>query len=209
MGEMLTSLGMASNAKTVSRHVDTKSCFRTGFGLSFERSNLEPGNFMLRYLSKSIAQGRLQKVLITFVLVVFCTLAAFTNGSAQKVGKATDKPVGKATDPPVSTPRRRERPRVRPAVTATIPSTIESDQFLDLGDRFRKEGKWNAAEAAYKESIKVWSSNGDALLELGFLYLDRNRLPEAQGVHSKLRAVNSSLAAELLADINRYKAASR
>jgi hypothetical protein len=142
----------------------------------------------------------------TTLLVIFCTLAAFTNGSAQVVRKATDKPAeSKASK---STPRR-DRNRVRTPDTSKIPTVTESDRFLDLGDRFRKEGKWNAAEAAYKESINVWSGNGDALLELGFLYIDRNRLPEAQAVYSKLRSVNSSLAAELLADIGRYKAASR
>ena len=51
--------------------------------------------------------------------------------------------------------------------------------------------------------------NAEAFLELGFLYIDRNRLPEAQSVYSKLRAVDSSVAAELLADINRFKAATR
>jgi thioredoxin-like negative regulator of GroEL len=141
---------------------------------------------------------------ITSVLIVFFTLAAFTNGSAQIPRKATDKST--ESKPP---PRRPERHRVRPTVTSTSPTTIESYQFLDLGDRFRKDGKWNAAEAAYKESIKVWPNNADALLELGFLYIDRNRLPEAQVVYGKLRAVDSSLAAELLTDINRYKAASR
>jgi tetratricopeptide (TPR) repeat protein len=141
---------------------------------------------------------------LIFVLVVFYTLAAFTNGSAQVARKATDKP---AESKPA--PRRPERPRVRRPVTSTSPATTESDQFLNLGERFRKDGKWNAAEAAYRESIKVWPSNADAFLELGFLYIDRNRLPEAQAVYSKLRAVNSSFAAELLADINRYKAASR
>lgn len=141
---------------------------------------------------------------ISLVLIVSCILAAFTNGSAQIARKATDKP---AESKPNA--RRTERHRVRTPVTSKIPATIESDQFLDLGDRFRKEGKWNAAEAAYKESLNLWPANPDALLELGFLYLDRNRLPEAQGVYSKLRAVNSSFAAELLADINRYKAASR
>lgn len=141
---------------------------------------------------------------ITFVLVVFCTLA-FTNGSAQIPRKATDKRA--ESKPSKTTPWRPERHRVRPPVTS--PATIESDRFLELGERFRKDGKWNAAEAAFKESLKVWPSNAEALLELGFLYIDRNKLTEAQGVHSKLRAVNSSVAAELLADINRYKAASR
>ena len=136
-------------------------------------------------------------------MVVLFTLAAFTNGSAQIARKATDKPASKPTA------RTRERHRVRTPVTSTTPATTESDRFLDLGDKFREDRKWNAAEAAYKESINVWSGNANALLELGFLYIDRNRLPEAQGVYSKLRGVNSSVAAELLADINRYKAANR
>ena len=157
---------------------------------------------------------------ITFVLGVLCILAAFTNGSAQIPREATDQPAEskplKLTPRlrernrvriPVLTPRSRERHRVR--TTSKIPTTIESDRFLDLGDSFRKDGKWNAAEAAYKEAINVWSGNADALLELGFLYIDRNRLPEAQSVYSKLRAVDSSVAAELLADINRFKAATR
>lgn len=195
MGEMLASLVMASNAKTVSLLIDTNLVLELPFRLSFR--------------TFEINCAMLLKVLTTFVLVVFCTLAAFSNGSAQVVRKATDKPVGKAHDPPAPTPRRPERHRVRRPVASTSPATIESDQFLDLGDSFRKDGKWNAAEAAYKESIKAWSGNADALLELGFLYIDRNKLPDAQGVLSKLRAVNSSIAAELLADINRYKAASR
>ena len=140
---------------------------------------------------------------ITFLLVVFCTLAAATNGSAQIARKATDKPASKPTA------RTRERHRVRIPVADNLPTAIESDRFLDLGDKFREDRKWNAAEAAYKESINIWSGNANALLELGFLYIDRNRLPEAQAVYSKLRGVNSSVAAELLADINRYKAASR
>ena len=140
---------------------------------------------------------------ITFILIVFCTLAAFTNGSAQIARKATDKPASKPAT------RARERHRVRIPVANKTPITTESDHFLDLGESFRQDGKWNAAEAAYKEAINVWPGNADALLELGFLYIDRNRLPEAQAVYSKLRGVNSSVAAELLADINRYKAANR
>jgi hypothetical protein len=139
-------------------------------------------------------------------LAIFCTLAAFSDGSAQVVRKAADKPAEPKASK--STPRR-ERYRVRTPDIAKIPTVTESDRFLDLGERFRSEEKWNAAEAAYKESVNVWSGNAEALRELGFLYIDRNRLSEAQGVYSKLRSVNSSVAAELLADINRYKAASR
>ena len=139
-------------------------------------------------------------------LVIFCILAAFTYGSAQVVRKATDKPAESRSSK--STPRR-ERNRVRTPDTSKIPTVTESDRFMDLGESFRKEGKWNAAEAAYKEAINVWSGNAEALRDLGFLYIDRNRLPEAQAVYTKLRSVNSAVAAELLADIQRYKAASR
>lgn len=142
----------------------------------------------------------------TFLLLVLCTLAAFTNGSAQIARKATDKTADSKASK--TTSRSRDRNRVRNPVTSTT-ATIESDRFLDLGDSFRKEGKWNAAEAAYKESINVWPGNAEAHRELGFLYIDRNRLPEAQSVYSKLRAIDSSVAAELLADINRFKAATR
>ncbi len=139
-------------------------------------------------------------------LVIFCTLASFTDGAAQVVRKATDKPAESKSSK--STPRR-ESNRVRTPDTSKIPTVTESDRFLDLGETFRKEGKWNAAVAAYKEAINVWSGNAEALRDLGFLYIDRNRLPEAQAVYSKLRSVNSAVAAELLADIQMYKAASR
>lgn len=145
------------------------------------------------------------KFIVLCFAVVLCTLAAFVSGSAQIVRKATDKPA--EPKPTIRRPTHPRRPR--PPATSATPASNESYNFLDLGDRFREERKWNAAEAAYKESIKSWGGNADALLELGYLYIDRNKLPEAQGVLSKLRAVNSSFAAELLADINRYKAASR
>ena len=70
---------------------------------------------------------------------------------------------------------------------------------------FREQKKWKAAEAAYKEAVNVWPGNTDALLELGLLYLDRNRIEEAQQTYSKLRPLNASYAADLLAEINRYK----
>lgn len=70
---------------------------------------------------------------------------------------------------------------------------------------FREQKKLNAAEAAYKEAVNVWSGNADALLELGYLYLDRNRIDEAQQIHGKLRSVNASYASDLLADITKSK----
>lgn len=82
---------------------------------------------------------------------------------------------------------------------------MESGNFLALGDTFREQKKWNAAEAAYKEAVKVWPANVDALLELGFLYLDRNKLDQAQQTYSELRPLNASYASSLLAEINKYK----
>jgi tetratricopeptide (TPR) repeat protein len=82
---------------------------------------------------------------------------------------------------------------------------MESENFLDLADRFREQKKWNAAEAAYKEAISVWPGNADALLELGFLYLDRNKIDQAEQTHSKLRSLNASYASDLLAEINKRK----
>ena len=150
---------------------------------------------MVRYVSKVIAQC---------FLVVLCTWAAFSVATAQKVRKPDVKPA--ETN---STSRTRVRPRPRPIVITATPASTESQNFFDLGERFRKERKWSAAEAAYKEAVKVWRGNAQALLELGYLYVDRNKLSEAQGVYRDLRAVDSSFAAELLADINWRKANSR
>ena len=80
-----------------------------------------------------------------------------------------------------------------------------------LGDSFRDKQQWNAAEAAYKEAVTVWSGNGEALLELGYLYLDEKnpdtakKLESARAVHSKLKSVDSSLAATLLEVINKFQ----
>jgi tetratricopeptide (TPR) repeat protein len=150
---------------------------------------------MLRYASRIIAQC---------FLVVLCTLAAFSVASAQKVRKPVVTPVV-----PNTTSRPRVRPRPRPIVVSETPASTESQNFFDLGERFRKERKWSAAEAAYKEAVKAWRGNAQAWLELGYLYVDRNKLSEAQGVYRDLRAVDSSYAAELLLDINFHKTNSR
>jgi tetratricopeptide (TPR) repeat protein len=154
-------------------------------------------------ITRSCGSGKPLHVLMTFVSILFCTLTVFTCASAQIAPKATDK-----RNEPKATPRYRERPRIRTTVPSAsrTPASIESDNFLTLGDRFREKEKWNAAEAAYKESAKVWPGNAEALLELGFIYVDRNKLSDAQSVYSKLRALNSSYATELLTEINRRKA---
>ncbi|HVI72651.1 MAG TPA: tetratricopeptide repeat protein, partial [Pyrinomonadaceae bacterium] len=83
---------------------------------------------------------------------------------------------------------------------------VESNNFLDLGESFRGQKKWKAAEAAYKEAVKVWPGNVDARLELGLLYVDRTKMDEAQQTYSELRSLNASYASTLLAEINRRKA---
>ena len=95
--------------------------------------------------------------------------------------------------------------QIAPAASSN-PASVESDNFLDLGDLFQRQKKWKAAEAAYKEAVKVWPANVDARLELGFLYVARNRMDEAQQTYSELRSLNASYASNLLAEINRHKA---
>jgi tetratricopeptide (TPR) repeat protein len=143
--------------------------------------------------------------LLLFVAAFFtCALAGTPEALAQRLPKATGRePENK---PAATRPR---RPKLRPTgpVGARTPAAVESDNFLKLGDRFRAQNKWKAAEAAFKEAVNVWPANADAVIELGFLYLDRNRIDEAQQQHSKLRSLNASYASELLAEINRRKAA--
>ena len=132
-------------------------------------------------------------------------MAVFVCGSvvqAQRLPKATGREPEKATSKSAGHPR---KPRPTVAVSAKTPSSVESNNFLLLGDRFRDQEKWNAAEAAYKEAVNVWPGNADALLELGYLYLDRNKIEEAQQTHGKLRAVNASYASDLLGEITKYK----
>lgn len=132
-----------------------------------------------------------------------CVLAGPPLALAQRIPKAT----GKEPENKTTTSRREGRPKRQPArPVASNPAAVESDNFLNLGNRFREQKKWKAAEAAYKEAVKVWPGNLDARLELGFLYLDRNRVDEAQQTYNELRSLNASYASSLLAEINRHKA---
>ena len=120
---------------------------------------------------------------------------------AQKLPKSTGRePENKAASVP-----HRPKPHPRPPASSKNPASVESNNFLDLGNTFRGQKKWNAAEAAYKEAVTVWPGNADALLELGFLYCERNRINEAQQIQGKLRSVSAADASELLAEINRLK----
>ena len=143
------------------------------------------------------------QLLLSVVAFLVWGLAGTTDALAQRLPKATGKePESKAASAP-----REHRRKARPTGPATsrTPASVESDKFLDLGDSFRAQKKWKAAEAAYKEAVNVWSGNADALMELGYLYLDRNRIEEAEQTYGKLRSLNASYASELLAEINRRK----
>lgn len=140
--------------------------------------------------------------LLLSVVAFFVFGLTGTEALAQRLPKATGREPDNRSAPP------RRRPEVRrttPAASKFI--AVESDNFLDLGNSFREQKKWKAAEAAYKEAVNVWPGNADALLELGFLYLDRNKIDDAQLTLVKLRSVNASYASNLLAEINRKKAA--
>lgn len=139
--------------------------------------------------------------LLLFAAFLVCTLAGTPECLAQRLPKATGRePENKPA------PSRPGRPKRPPApVASKNPASVESDNFLNLGDSFREQKKWNAAEAAYKEAVKVSPGNVDARLELGFLYLDRNKLDDAQQTYNELRPLNASYASTLLAEINKYK----
>lgn len=137
------------------------------------------------------------------VLLVVCLLATTTEAVGQRLPKATGR---EPENRPASAPREhRRKPRPTGPATSRSPASVESDNFLLLGDRFREQKKWKAAEAAYKEAVTVWPGNADALMELGYLYLDRNKIDDAQQTYAKLRSINASYASDLLAEINKSK----
>ena len=143
------------------------------------------------------------KLSLLFVVAIFICGLAGTEALAQRVPKAT----GREPDNKAAPTRGGHRPRTRPTTSATLrtPAVVESESFLDLGDRFREQKKWKAAEAAYKEAINVWPGNADAMLELGFLYLYTNRIDDAEQTHSKLKSLSASHASDLLTEINKRK----
>jgi len=158
--------------------------------------------FILRAVVILRSKFRALQLLLSIVVFLVCGLAGPTETLAQRLPKAT----GRETENKV-VPRREHRPRVRHTTSAPLsPAAVESDNFLDLADRFREQKKWNAAEAAYKEAVTVWPGNADAVMGLGYLYLDRNRIDEAEKTYGKLRSINASNASDLLAEINKRKA---
>lgn len=144
---------------------------------------------------------RIPQILLLAVAFLICGFAGTTEALAQRLPSATEREPRK---PSSSRPVGRPKPQPVPAASKNV--SVESGNFLNLGNDFRKQKKWKAAEAAYKEAVKVWPGNVEARLELGLLYLDRNRIEEAQQTHAELRALNATYASNLLAEINRRKA---
>ena len=141
---------------------------------------------------------------IPLLVVAFLVwgLASTPGTLAQRLPSDTERE--RKNKPASSRPGSRPKPQPAPVASRNPPS-VESGKFFDLGKRFRGQKKWKAAEAAYKEAVTVWPANLDARLELGFLYLDRNRMDEAQATYSELKSLNASYASNLLAEINRRK----
>ena len=137
--------------------------------------------------------------------MLLSVVAIFVCAAGTALGQRLPKRTGSE---PENKPGSGRRPKPhQPAPPATKPpASIESANFLELGNRFREQKKWKAAEAAYKEAVTSWPRNADALLKLGFLYLDRNRIDEAEKTLGELRSVNASYASILLAEINNHKA---
>jgi tetratricopeptide (TPR) repeat protein len=146
---------------------------------------------------------RISLTLLLLVAFLVCGPAGAVGALAQRLPSATERErKNKSTSS-----RRESRPKPQPPPPGPRnPVSVESGNFLALGNDFRKQKKWKAAEAAYKEAVKVWPANVDALLELGLLYLDRNRIEDAHQTHSELRLLNANYASNLLAEINRHKA---
>ena len=144
---------------------------------------------------------RFKLLLLFIVALVVCGL-----GGTEAVGQKLPKATGREPDNKAA-PRPAHRSRVRSTTPATSrnATAVESENFLDLGDRFREQKKWKAAEAAYKEAVNVWPGNADAMLELGFIYLYTNRVDEAQQTYSKLKSLSASHASDLLTEINKRK----
>jgi len=158
--------------------------------------------FILRAVMTLRFNLRASQLLLTVAALLVCGLAGIPDVVAQRLPKAT----GREPENKSGSARREPRKRHPPTqANSRTPAAVESNNFLDLGDGFRKQEKWKAAEAAYKEAVNVWPGNVDALVELGFLYVDRNRMEEAQQTYRKLRSLNASYASDLLAEIDRRK----
>jgi len=140
---------------------------------------------------------------LLLIAAIFFACAVAPDAIAQKLRKKSTRPT---ENKEASARQQRRKARRAAAPVASTDVSIESDKFIDLGNSFRAKENWNAAEAAYKEAVKIWSGNAEAMAELGYLYIERGKWTDAQQTYNRLRAINGSDAAELLAEINRRQA---
>jgi len=95
-----------------------------------------------------------------FRLIFACSLLVFLGSVASHEVKAQIAP----TDPVA------RRPKAKTPRTPTVNRNAgEAYKFVDLGNAFWDKGKFHAAEAAYKESLRLWSGNGEAIEALKVL----------------------------------------
>lgn len=149
--------------------------------------------------SKSTALGQPESrnpLPITFAMLVFCVLAASLNVLGQVAPRSRATPEPRAAAPRNSSPSPRKHLARRPrAVTPGVSRgnvSEQSDNFVDLGDKFAEKSKWRAAEAAYKEAITISPGNADAHAGLGTLYNDQGRHGEAFAPFNKARQSDPS-----------------
>ncbi len=94
------------------------------------------------------------------------------------------------------------RPRARPKVgNSGAPKSEDADKFVSLGDTFLEKNKWKAAEAAYREAIKIVPGDGDAWAGLGQLYVGMSNFGAAYRVRDRLRSLDPGLAEWLNGEI--------
>ena len=92
-------------------------------------------------------------------LIFVCSLLPFLGCVASHEVKAQIAPTERAPRPKPKAPR-----------TPTVNRNAgEAYKFVDLGNAFWDKGKFHAAEAAYKESLRLWSGNGEAIEALKVL----------------------------------------
>ena len=140
---------------------------------------------------------------LLLIAAIFFACAVAPDALGQKLRRKSTRPT---ENKEASARQQRRKARRAAAPVASTDASIESDKFIDLGNSFRAKENWNAAEAAYKEAVKLWSGNAEALTELGYLYIERGKWSDAQQTYHRLRSINGSDAAELLAEINRRQA---
>ena len=101
---------------------------------------------MSSYISK-LNRPRIFRLIFTCSLLLFLGCVASHEVKAQIAPTAAPAP----------------RPKPKAPRTPTVNRNAgEAYKFVDLGNSFWDKGKFHAAEAAYKESLRLWPGNGEA-----------------------------------------------